>query len=65
MTELEKSLIEWVNANNTTKLVTDMINLNDGVILYQLMKEVAPRQFQNISLTENDLNWSAKLRNLK
>ena len=34
MTELEKSLIEWVNANNTTKLVTDMIDLNDGVILY-------------------------------
>ena len=65
MGDIELSLIEWVNSNKLPVSIKTIGELTNGVVLYELMKGVAPRHFSNIQMNLEDFTWSVKLRNLK
>lgn len=65
MGDVELSLIEWVNSQKLPVSIKTLGELTNGVVLYELMKSVAPRQFSNIQMNLEDFTWSVKLRNLK
>eukprot|EP00743_Colponemidia_sp_Colp-15_P003703 GILK01003995.1.p1 GENE.GILK01003995.1~~GILK01003995.1.p1 ORF type:complete len:836 (+),score=230.20 GILK01003995.1:93-2510(+) len=67
MATLEDSLVAWVNSFSVNHgSCTKLSDLADGVVMFEIMTEIAPDFFDinNINLTPED-NWALKNGNLK
>ncbi|CAG9329763.1 HOOK3_3 [Blepharisma stoltei] len=65
MTDLEQSLLVWLNRNSKTVKAKSLTDLSDGVLLYDLMSQVHPEIFIP-SLINHDVreNFALRLGNL-
>lgn len=50
MNDLERSIIEWINANDLSKKCKNIDELSDGILLTELMGDVAPNYFDPLQL---------------
>ena len=64
MSELEQSIIAWLNVSELSERVTELGDLSDGILLTQLMKQAAPEYFDPSKFSVQE-SWAHKLTNLK
>eukprot|EP00359_Climacostomum_virens_P000525 CAMPEP_0204900060 /NCGR_PEP_ID=MMETSP1397-20131031/2234_1 /ASSEMBLY_ACC=CAM_ASM_000891 /TAXON_ID=49980 /ORGANISM="Climacostomum Climacostomum virens, Strain Stock W-24" /LENGTH=742 /DNA_ID=CAMNT_0052068129 /DNA_START=198 /DNA_END=2426 /DNA_ORIENTATION=- len=65
MSELEKSLVAWINSNGLSRTIRAITELCDASVLYELLSQIDLRYFPPGELVDDCFdNWPAKLGNL-
>ena len=65
MSELQSSLVAWININNLSHNATEILELSNAILLTEFMTQVAPDYFNSLDLVTDDSAWPSKLNNLK
>ena len=65
MSELQSSLVAWININNLSHQAADILELSNTILLTEFMQQVAPDYFNSLDLVTEDSAWPSKLNNLK
>ena len=65
MSELQSSLVAWININSLSHQAADILELSNTILLTEFMIQVAPDYFNSLDLVTEDSAWPSKLNNLK
>lgn len=64
MADMDRTLVQWLNANRLSREVQRLEELGDGVLLMELLNQVAAEEFPLGSLQTAE-DWPTRLANLK
>jgi len=60
-TSLGEALLRWINTVSSTTTITSLVDLNDGIVLWQVLQTIAPNHFTtclpHIDAVDVEMRW--------